>query len=65
MLAQDTIETEQFAGFLTRMRYQEDELNAAAQNAKLQGQRDAARKLANLVEATIKTNRNTKSRMKT
>jgi len=61
MMEQETIEAEQFAGFLTRLRYQEDELNAAAQAAKLQGQHGAARKLADLVEATI----NTKSRMKT
>lgn len=61
MMVQDTIEPEVFAGFLTRLRYQEDELNRAAQAAKLQGQRDAAQRLADLVGETI----NTKNRIKT
>ncbi len=53
VMKQDDIEPGALAAFLTRLRYQEDELNNAARAALLQGHRDAAQKLADLVEATI------------
>ncbi len=55
IMAQDTIEPGAFAAFLTRLRYQEDELNNAAEAARAQGHPDAAQNLADLVEATIQT----------
>ncbi|VAW00534.1 UDP-N-acetylglucosamine--N-acetylmuramyl-(pentapeptide) pyrophosphoryl-undecaprenol N-acetylglucosamine transferase [hydrothermal vent metagenome] len=53
VMMQDDIEASALAAFLTRLRYQEDELNNAARAALLQGHPDAAQKLADLVEATI------------
>lgn len=53
VMMQNEIEPVELAAFLTRLRYQENELNDAAQAALLQGHPDAAQKLADLVEATI------------
>jgi len=55
VMMQDDIEASALAAFLTRLRYQEDELNNAARAALLQGHPDAAQKLADLVETTIQT----------
>jgi len=56
VMEQDKIDASEFAAFLTRLRYQQDELDNAARAALSQGHRDAAQKLADLVEATMKTN---------
>ncbi len=53
VMMQDEIEPIELAAFLTRLRYQENELNTAAKAALLQGHPDAAQKLADLVEKTI------------
>ena len=53
VMAEGTIEPGAFAAFLTRLRYQENELNNAARAALTQGHSDAAQRLADLVEATL------------
>ncbi len=54
LMKEDEIEAVELAAFLTRLRYLEDELNGAAGAALLQGHGDAAQRLADLVETTIK-----------
>lgn len=53
VMAQNNIDPVEFAAFLTRLRYQEDELNNASTAALSQGHPNAAQKLADLVEATL------------
>jgi len=53
VMAQNSIEAGAFAAFLTRLRYQENELNNAARAALSQGHSDAAQRLADLVEETL------------
>jgi UDP-N-acetylglucosamine--N-acetylmuramyl-(pentapeptide) pyrophosphoryl-undecaprenol N-acetylglucosamine transferase len=49
---QAQLEAQEFAAFLTRLRYEENELRHAAQAALGYGKPDAARRLADLVEST-------------
>ncbi len=53
LMVQDEITADGLAGFLTRLRYREDELESAARAALGQGHPDAAQKLADLVESVF------------
>jgi UDP-N-acetylglucosamine--N-acetylmuramyl-(pentapeptide) pyrophosphoryl-undecaprenol N-acetylglucosamine transferase len=50
---QNTLEPSEFAAFLTRLRYRDSELKAAAAAALLQGKPDAAERLADLTEHLV------------
>jgi UDP-N-acetylglucosamine--N-acetylmuramyl-(pentapeptide) pyrophosphoryl-undecaprenol N-acetylglucosamine transferase len=54
LMRQGEIEPVELAAFLTRLRYQNDELEAAARAALGHGNPDAAQNLADVVEQTIK-----------
>lgn len=53
VMRQDEISAQDMAAFITRIRYQPEELEAAAGAALAHGHRDAASRLADLVETTI------------
>ena len=50
VMPQASLDPQEFAAFLTRLRYQDDELAGAARAALAQGMPDAAERLADLVE---------------
>jgi UDP-N-acetylglucosamine--N-acetylmuramyl-(pentapeptide) pyrophosphoryl-undecaprenol N-acetylglucosamine transferase len=54
VMRQQDLKADEFAAFLTRLRFRETELDAAARAALGQGRPDAAQRLADLVEAIAK-----------
>jgi UDP-N-acetylglucosamine--N-acetylmuramyl-(pentapeptide) pyrophosphoryl-undecaprenol N-acetylglucosamine transferase len=54
LMPQSDLKADEFAAFLTRLRYRESELDAAAKAALGQGHPDAAQRLADLVEKIAK-----------
>lgn len=54
LMPQSDLKADEFAAFLTRLRYREGELDAAAKAALGQGRPDAAQRLADLVETIAK-----------
>jgi UDP-N-acetylglucosamine--N-acetylmuramyl-(pentapeptide) pyrophosphoryl-undecaprenol N-acetylglucosamine transferase len=61
---QADLNPQEFAAFLTRLRYQDDELAGAARAALAQGMPDAAERLADLVEDLAHRARNTETTTK-
>jgi UDP-N-acetylglucosamine--N-acetylmuramyl-(pentapeptide) pyrophosphoryl-undecaprenol N-acetylglucosamine transferase len=61
---QADLDPQEFAAFLTRLRYQDDELAGAARAALAQGMPDAAERLADLVEDLAHHARNTETTTK-
>ncbi len=61
---QADLNPQEFAAFLTRLRYQDDELAGAARSALAQGMPDAAERLADLVEDLAHRAKNTETTTK-